>query len=180
MHKYPRAVEDAVEVRPPPPIVRRSPIARVPRRVPQRLTPVRPPDADQALAFLYGHFSPSRVAVMGDSAGGGLAFATCIEANALGLPRPACLVALSPWTDLTITGKSMHDNAGTDQLFSPAIAPFNRASCFGCYDACMQPANEMQSTILRQQFKKCVAGRWAGRPAAALARASTEGRAHGD
>ena len=113
---------------------------------------------------------------MGDSAGGGLAFATCIEANALGLPRPACLVALSPWTDLTITGKSMHDNAGTDQLFSPAIAPFNRASCFGCYDACMQPANEMQSTILHQQFKKCAAG---GRAAAALARASTEGRAHG-
>ena len=112
-----------------------------------------PPD-DQALSYLYGHFSPSRVAVMGDSAGGGLAFATCIEAYMLGLPRPACLVALSPWTDLTISNESIHSNAGTDQLFSPYIAPFNTA-CLGCYRPCMEPANRIQGEILHHQFKNC-------------------------
>jgi acetyl esterase/lipase len=51
----------------------------------------------------------------GDSAGGGLALA--LLAHVLGQGEvPAGLVALSPWTDLALTGRSLADNAARDPL----------------------------------------------------------------
>ena len=44
--------------------------------------------------------SPERIVFAGDSAGGHLAFTTALRAVASGLPRPAGIVALSPWLDL--------------------------------------------------------------------------------
>lgn len=59
-----------------------------------------------------GHGS---VAVVGDSAGGGLSFATVIEARKRGVPV-ASLVAFSPWTDLGLGGDSVRDFAVADPL----------------------------------------------------------------
>ena len=50
--------------------------------------------------------SPSRIVFMGDSAGGGLCLATLIALRDQGIPLPAAVVALSPWTDLKCTGES--------------------------------------------------------------------------
>src|SRR5439155_22210428 len=63
---------------------------------------------------------PARVVVAGDSAGGGLTIALAVSARDAGLPVPAALACISPWTDLAGTGESMRTKAGTDPCFTPA------------------------------------------------------------
>lgn len=68
------------------------------------------------------------VAIAGDSAGGGLTLALAVHARDAGLPAPACIVALSPWTDLAGTGASLHSNDGECAMFrSQNIYDFARA-----------------------------------------------------
>jgi acetyl esterase/lipase len=66
---------------------------------------------------------PSRIAVMGDSAGGGLVFATLLRLRDEGVPLPAVAVAVSPWTDLALTGESIRLNADIDPLIPIEAAP---------------------------------------------------------
>ncbi len=54
-------------------------------------------------AVVVGATPPARVAMAGDSAGGGLALALCLSLRAAGVVRPACLALISPWADLTNT-----------------------------------------------------------------------------
>lgn len=61
-----------------------------------------------------GH-APQEVVIGGDSAGGGLALALLAHLCRAGTP-PAGAFALSPWTDLTLTGRSLLLNAGRDPL----------------------------------------------------------------
>jgi epsilon-lactone hydrolase len=66
---------------------------------------------------------PERVAVCGDSAGGGLALALLVRLRDEGTPLPACYVGLSPWTDLAGTGASMRDNAARDPWLRAELTP---------------------------------------------------------
>jgi acetyl esterase/lipase len=61
---------------------------------------------------------PRRLAVMGDSAGGGLVFSLMLRVRDEGVPLPAAAVALSPWTDLALTGPSLRLNAAADPLLN--------------------------------------------------------------
>ena len=61
-------------------------------------------------------FAPQRVAISGDSAGGGLAVATLLAIRDAGLPQPAAAVPMSPWVDLEGTGDSMKAMADLDLL----------------------------------------------------------------
>ena len=71
-----------------------------------RLAPEHPFPAavDDAVAAYRGLLrdggSPQRIALIGDSAGGGLALATVLRLRELGEPLPAALVLFSPWVDL--------------------------------------------------------------------------------
>lgn len=67
--------------------------------------------------------SPSRIAIGGDSAGGGLTMATLLTLRERDVPMPAGTVLLSPWLDLTASGESMHSRAGIDPLFRPQHMP---------------------------------------------------------
>ena len=49
-----------------------------------------------------------QVAIMGDSAGGGLVASTLLAAKRRGLPQPAAGVCLSPLADLTCSGEVVH------------------------------------------------------------------------
>jgi epsilon-lactone hydrolase len=86
-----------------------------------RLAPEHPFPAalDDAMAvyrwLLESGADPRRIVVIGDSAGGGLAFALLLRCrDEARLPLPAAIVALSPWTDLALTGKSLSGNAIAD------------------------------------------------------------------
>ena len=61
----------------------------------------------------------SRIAVAGDSAGGGLTLVLSVAARDAGLPLPAALGCVSPWTDLAGTGESMQTRARFDPCFTP-------------------------------------------------------------
>jgi acetyl esterase/lipase len=61
----------------------------------------------------------SAVAVVGDSAGGGLSLATAFEARRRGIPVSA-IVAFSPWTDLSLSGASVREFAVGDPLLDVA------------------------------------------------------------
>lgn len=63
---------------------------------------------------------PGGVVLGGDSAGGGLALALLGEICRLDLPRPKGCFALSPLTDLTLSGESLERNAQADAML-PAI-----------------------------------------------------------
>lgn len=51
-------------------------------------------------------YLPSKLMIVGESAGGGLCLATLLAIRDQGLPLPAAAVAMSPWTDLALTGES--------------------------------------------------------------------------
>lgn len=59
---------------------------------------------------------PDRIAVMGDSAGGGLTFGLLMRLKALGLPMPGAAVGLSPYLDLTVTGDTHFLHAASDPM----------------------------------------------------------------
>lgn len=61
---------------------------------------------------------PARIAVCGDSAGGGLAMALLVAARETGLPLPGAALCISPWVDMTLTGESMRTKAPVDALVS--------------------------------------------------------------
>jgi monoterpene epsilon-lactone hydrolase len=91
-----------------------------------RLAPEHPFPAavDDAVAayrwLLAGGTDPAVLAVAGDSAGGGLALASLVALRDAAEPMPAAAVVVSPWTDLALTGDSLHTRAAADVLIKPA------------------------------------------------------------
>lgn len=87
-----------------------------------RLAPEHPFPAaldDAVLAWrwlLQAGFAPNRLAIVGDSAGGGLVLATLVALRDGDLPRPACAVAISPWVDLEASGHSITTRADRDAM----------------------------------------------------------------
>ena len=64
-------------------------------------------DAVTAYRWLLDQgYMPSNIMIVGDSAGGGLCLATLLALRDQGIPLPAAAVAMSPWTDLALTGES--------------------------------------------------------------------------
>lgn len=73
-------------------------------------------------ALLARGYSPERIALAGDSAGGGLALALLAALRLRGWPSPAALVAFSPLTDMTFSGPSFRENARRDVMLPPSRA----------------------------------------------------------
>jgi acetyl esterase/lipase len=90
------------------------------RLAPEHPFPAALDDALSAYRWLLKEgFSASRIAIGGDSAGGGLTLATSACLRDSGEPLPAALFCISPWTDLTFSGESIRTRADTDPLLSP-------------------------------------------------------------
>ena len=88
------------------------------RLAPENPFPAAIDDAAAAWrALLAEGIDPQRCAIMGDSSGGGLALALALRLRDERGPLPAAIVALSPWTDLAMTGQSCNANA-TDPLMN--------------------------------------------------------------
>jgi acetyl esterase/lipase len=91
-----------------------------------RLAPEHPYPAavdDVVLAYrclLAGGRKGSDIVIAGDSAGGNLTLAAAHVIRDGGLPLPAGLVMISPALDLTLSGASVTEQAGTDPLLTAA------------------------------------------------------------
>ena len=83
------------------------------RQLPDHPHPAAAEDTEAAYRWLLSE-GYERIAVVGDSAGGGLALGLAITSE---LAAPATVVGLSPWTDMTLTGASVQTNRPSDALF---------------------------------------------------------------
>ncbi|KAI8644939.1 Alpha/Beta hydrolase protein [Parasitella parasitica] len=98
---------------------------------------------------------PKKIVIAGDSAGGGLTFATLMVIRDAGLPAPGGAMALSPWMDLTHSLPSILTNIMTDYLpptgFKHAPSP--------ALDYAQLPFKEEDAQVLAQAKAEAEAAR---------------------
>jgi acetyl esterase/lipase len=63
--------------------------------------------------------APERIAVSGDSCGGGIAVAALVSLRDAGLPLPAAAACLGGWFDLEASGESAREPLGVDPFVDP-------------------------------------------------------------
>jgi epsilon-lactone hydrolase len=91
------------------------------RLAPEHPFPAAVDDAAKAWRWLLQQgLNASRLAIAGDSAGGGLTIATLVNLRDLKLALPACAVAISPWVDLEGVGTSMTARSAQDPMVQKA------------------------------------------------------------
>jgi phosphinothricin tripeptide acetyl hydrolase len=88
------------------------------RLAPEHPFPAAVDDAVLAYRWLLDErrIAPARVAVAGDSAGGGLTAAALVAIRDSRIPMPAAGICISPWTDLTCSAGSYETRAATDPI----------------------------------------------------------------
>jgi epsilon-lactone hydrolase len=85
------------------------------RLAPEHPFPAAVEDAVAGYRFLLGRgVKAPRVAIAGDSAGGGLVVAAMLAIRDAGLPQPACGWCISPWVDMEAVGETMTSRAAAD------------------------------------------------------------------
>lgn len=89
------------------------------RLAPENPFPAAVEDAVSVYRWLIeGGTSPENIAVVGDSAGGGLTVATLVALRDREIPLPVAAVTISPWADLEMTGESMTTKADVDPMIT--------------------------------------------------------------
>lgn len=91
------------------------------RLAPEHPYPAGLDDALATYAALAAMFPGERIALVGDSAGGGLALALLARILRDGLHKPASVYCMSPWADLTDRASSRTGKAALDPLASSAL-----------------------------------------------------------
>ena len=89
------------------------------RLAPEHPAPAALDDCEAAYRHLLGQTHAHRIVLVGDSAGGNLALALMQRCKRVKLPLPAGAVLISPVTDFSGGGWSMHFNARRDVMFTP-------------------------------------------------------------
>ena len=92
------------------------------RRAPENIHPGPVDDMVTSYRWLLDQrVEPRHVALIGDSAGGGLAVTTILRAREKGLPLPAATMPLSPWLDMDAKGETFETNKERDLLVSREV-----------------------------------------------------------
>jgi monoterpene epsilon-lactone hydrolase len=99
------------------------------RLAPEHAFPAALDDARAACRALATQFGAGRVALVGDSAGGGLALSLLQDE-----PGVRCGVLLSPWTDLALSGASIDANAAVDPFLTRAGLEAGARQYLGAHD----------------------------------------------
>lgn len=90
------------------------------RLAPEHPFPAALEDALEAYRYLLAEgYGRKGIILCGESAGGGLIYALSLRLQELGLTMPKGLIAISPWTDLTVSGASIEGNRENDPSLSP-------------------------------------------------------------
>lgn len=89
------------------------------RLAPEHPYPAALDDTMDAYGYLLsGGYEPSRILLCGESSGGGLCYALCQKLRDKGRTMPAGIVAISPWTDLTLSNDSYTLNEKSDPFMT--------------------------------------------------------------
>ena len=100
------------------------------RLAPENRYPAALDDALEAYQYLLSKgYAAHQILLCGESAGGGLIYALCLKLKELGLPLPCGLIGISPWTDLTGSGKSYEEHREIDPSMTPELLQFY-AKCY--------------------------------------------------
>ena len=95
------------------------------RLAPENKYPAPIEDAASAYQWLLQNgFSPSQIAFGGDSAGGGISICTLLYLRDKNIPAPKCAIAISPWLDHTVSGKSFITNKDIDPMLVHEGIPY--------------------------------------------------------
>jgi monoterpene epsilon-lactone hydrolase len=114
------------------------------RLAPEHPFPAAVTDATEAYRELLAQGTdPRRMAVAGDSAGGGLTMATLLALRSGGHPLPAAAVCLSPWVDLTQSAPSYEALADQD----PMVTRAGLDEMAECYLGETDPRTELASPL---------------------------------
>lgn len=101
------------------------------RLAPEHPFPAALEDAVQAYRFLLAQgVEPADIFISGESAGSGLAVSMVMAARDQGLPRPAGVVALSPFVDCTLASDSIIQREGQDPIIDRDILTYMGTSYF--------------------------------------------------
>lgn len=100
------------------------------RLAPENKFPAPLEDVIEAYQYLLSKgYTGGRITICGESAGGGLCYSLCARLRDMGLPMPAGIIAISPWTDLTASGESYVKNEKVDPTMTREILSFY-ADCY--------------------------------------------------
>ena len=89
------------------------------RLAPEHPYPAAVEDAQAAYRGLLSKgVDPGRIAIAGESAGGGLAVAALLGLRDAGTPMPASAFLMSPYADLTLSGDTIVDKQAVDPLLT--------------------------------------------------------------
>jgi epsilon-lactone hydrolase len=118
------------------------------RLVPEHPLPAAVDDALTMYQALLHHGVPSsRLAIMGDSAGGGLTLLTVQALLARNLPVPRAIVTMSPWADFSSSGKSYTRNELTDVMLPVESLMWGSQQAFGPNHAKISRDNPLYSPL---------------------------------
>ncbi len=85
------------------------------RLAPESPYPAAVDDALRAYMYLIEcGISPKSIILCGESAGGGLCYSLCLRLSDMRKELPAGIIAISPWTDLTLSGDSIKSRSNVD------------------------------------------------------------------
>lgn len=105
------------------------------RLAPEHPFPAAIDDALIAYRYLLSKGYPaSEIALCGESAGGGLCYSLCLRLRQENLPLPSSIIAISPWTDLTLSGESIESKRSDDPSLTLRMLEFYRSSYTDDYE----------------------------------------------
>ena len=100
------------------------------RLAPEHIYPAALEDAVQAYRYLINNgYSPDKIVLCGESAGGGLVFSLALKLKEEQLPTPCGIIAVSPWSDLSMSGASYEENREKDPSMTKKRLQFY-AQCY--------------------------------------------------
>lgn len=113
------------------------------RLAPEHKFPAAIEDVVAVGDWLASHGTTSKIAFVGDSAGGNLALAAALALRDKGGLRPSAMVLLSPWTDMELRGESYESRRERDPIHKRQMLGVNAGNYLG--DA--NPADPLASPL---------------------------------